>query len=148
MSNYSIWLIDRTLSGAATSDQSGPGRDGNENVLHIPQSSRTGTSLSDAFESYQNTCWRGMRQLFCRDAVGVFYSPNRMYSDFLVNFHVRMVNRPFLIIPLHLYPLSIYAMKINFYILLVPRFLIIQSQICIRLEIWLNLLSSLPIINV
>ena len=35
----SIWTIDRTLSGATTPGQSGPGSDGNEGVLHIPQSS-------------------------------------------------------------------------------------------------------------
>ena len=31
--------INETLSGAATPDQSGPGNDGNEGVLCIPQSS-------------------------------------------------------------------------------------------------------------
>ena len=35
MSNNTVWLI----SGATTSSQSGPGSDGNEGVLHIPQSS-------------------------------------------------------------------------------------------------------------
>ena len=40
--------IDKTLSGATTLGQSGPGSDGNEGVLHIPQrSSITGTSPSD-----------------------------------------------------------------------------------------------------
>ena len=37
MSNSSIWLIDRTLSGATTLGQSGPGSDVNEGVLYIPQ---------------------------------------------------------------------------------------------------------------
>ena len=42
----SIWPIDRTLSGATTLGQSGPGSDGNEGVLRIPQSSSiAGTSL-------------------------------------------------------------------------------------------------------
>ena len=31
-----IWLIDKTLSGATTSAQSGPGSDGNKGVLRIP----------------------------------------------------------------------------------------------------------------
>ena len=35
----SIWPIDRTLSNATTTGQSGPGSDGHEGVLHIPQSS-------------------------------------------------------------------------------------------------------------
>ena len=39
MSNSSIWSIDKTLSGATTLGQSGPGSDGNEGVLRIPQSS-------------------------------------------------------------------------------------------------------------
>ena len=49
----SIGLIDRTLSGATTPGQSGPGSDGNEGVLRIPQSSSiSGASLSDCFVSY------------------------------------------------------------------------------------------------
>ena len=39
MLNSSISLIDRILSGAITPDQSGPGSDGNEEVLRVPQSS-------------------------------------------------------------------------------------------------------------
>ena len=35
----SIWFIDRTLSGATTPGQSGPGSKGNEEVLHFPHSS-------------------------------------------------------------------------------------------------------------
>ena len=43
----SIWPIDRALSGATTQGQSGPGSDGNEGVLCIPQSSCiNGTSSS------------------------------------------------------------------------------------------------------
>ena len=38
MSNNSIRSIDRTLSGATTVGHSGPGSNGNEGVLHIPQS--------------------------------------------------------------------------------------------------------------
>ena len=42
--------MGRTLSDATTSCQSGPGGDGNEGVLHIPQSSSiTGASQSDYF---------------------------------------------------------------------------------------------------
>ena len=33
----STWLLDRTLSGATTPGQSGPGSDGNERVLHFPK---------------------------------------------------------------------------------------------------------------
>ena len=39
MSNNSIWPIDKTLSGANSCGQSVPGSNGNERVLHIPQSS-------------------------------------------------------------------------------------------------------------
>ena len=48
-----IWVIDRTLSGATTLGLSGPGSNGNEEVLCIPQnSSITGTSQSDCLVSY------------------------------------------------------------------------------------------------
>ncbi len=41
------------LSGATTPGQSGPGSNGNEGVLRIPQSSNTaGTSPSDCLVSY------------------------------------------------------------------------------------------------
>ena len=39
MSNSSILPIDRTLSGAITPGQSGPGSNGNEGVLYISKSS-------------------------------------------------------------------------------------------------------------
>ena len=48
-----IWPIDRTLSGATTPGQSGPRSNGNEEVVHIPQSSSiTGASPSDCLVSY------------------------------------------------------------------------------------------------
>ena len=52
MSNSYIWPIDGIPSGTITSGQCGPGRNGNEEVLHIPQSSRTGTPSSDGLVSY------------------------------------------------------------------------------------------------
>ena len=53
MSYSSIWPIDRTLSGATTSGQSGPGSDAHEGVLHIPQSSSINRALpSDYLMSY------------------------------------------------------------------------------------------------
>ena len=39
-----ITLIDRTLTGTTPLGQSGPGSNGNEGVLNILQSSRTGAS--------------------------------------------------------------------------------------------------------
>ena len=49
----SIWPIDRSLSGATTSNQSWTGSDGNEEVVCIPQiSCITGTSPSDCLVSY------------------------------------------------------------------------------------------------
>ena len=48
-----ILPIDRTLSGAPTQGQSGPGSDGNEGVLYIPQSSSIPETLpSDCLVSY------------------------------------------------------------------------------------------------
>ena len=42
----SIWPIDRTLSGVTTPSQSGPGSDGNEGILCIPQSSNITINLT------------------------------------------------------------------------------------------------------
>ena len=41
--------IDGTLTGTTTPGQSVPEINGNEGVLHIPQSSKTGVSLSNGF---------------------------------------------------------------------------------------------------
>ena len=50
----SIWPTDRTLSGATTLDQSGPGNDGNKGVLCIPQNSIiTGTSSWDCWTLFE-----------------------------------------------------------------------------------------------
>ena len=51
----SIWPIDRTLSGATTLGQSGPGSDGNEGVLCIPQSSSINLYLYTQTYIYINT---------------------------------------------------------------------------------------------
>ena len=49
----STWPVDRTLSSATTSSQSGPGSDSIKVVLRIPHSSSiTGTSQSDCLVSY------------------------------------------------------------------------------------------------
>ena len=49
----SIWPIHSTLSGATMPGLSRPGDNGNEGVLHIPQSSSiTGTSPSDCLVLY------------------------------------------------------------------------------------------------
>ena len=51
----SIWPIDRTLSGAIIPGHNGPGGDGNNEVFHIPQSSRIiEASPSDWLVSYQD----------------------------------------------------------------------------------------------
>ena len=69
MSNSSIWLTDRTLSGATTPGQSGPGSDGNKEVLRFSQnSSITGTSASDCLVSYPGE----VLPLYSNE-VGVFY---------------------------------------------------------------------------
>ena len=75
MSNSSIWPIDRTLSGTATPGQNGPGSNGNEEVLHIPQSSSiTRASPSGCLVSYLGHLLVGVLPL-CKDEVSVFYSP-------------------------------------------------------------------------
>ena len=73
----SIWPIGSTLSGATTPGQSGPGRDGNEGILCIPQSfSITGTSPSDSLVPYSGH-FLGGGLTTCREAVSLFYSPSQ-----------------------------------------------------------------------
>ena len=67
----SIWSINGTLIGITTLGQSGPGSNGNEWVLHIPQSSKTGASPSNGLVSHQDTHGGGVL-LLSRDAVSVF----------------------------------------------------------------------------
>ena len=72
----SIEPIDRALSGVTILSQSGPGSNGNEGVLCIPQSSSTaGTSPSDCLVSYPRHLLGGVL-LLCRGTVGVFYRPS------------------------------------------------------------------------
>ena len=67
-----------TLPSATTPGQSEPGSDGNEGVIHIPQSSSiTGASPLLFLVSYQDIRWEGILTL-CREEVGVFYSPSRL----------------------------------------------------------------------
>ena len=69
----SIWPIDRTLSGATNLGQGGPGRDGNEEVLHIPQICKAGASPSNGLMSYWRHSLVGILP-FCKNAVSIFYS--------------------------------------------------------------------------
>ena len=84
ISNNSTWPIDRTLSGATTPGQSGPGSDGNERVLQraLQSSSIPGVSLTIRLF---NVISRSLIVLFFlplyRDAVDVFYSPSRLGSS-------------------------------------------------------------------
>ena len=58
--------------------QSGPGSNGNEGVLCIPQiPSITGTPPSDCLMLYLGHSLGGGVLPLCRDAVSVFYSPSR-----------------------------------------------------------------------
>ena len=105
MSNNYIRPIDRVLSGATTLDMSGPWSDDNEWVFRIPQSfSFTGVSPSGCLALYlghslgavfvsashqtgldtrsmvrKDTRWGWGILPLCRDAVGVFYNPSRLW---------------------------------------------------------------------
>ena len=70
-----FYLTHTILSGATTPGWSGPGSNGNEGALHIPQSSKTGASPSDCLMSYPGHLlgWVDVL-LLSRDAVSVFYS--------------------------------------------------------------------------
>ena len=79
MLDSSIWPIDRTLSGATTSDQSEPESNGNEEVLCVPQSI-TVASPSDCLVTYPGHSLEGVLPL-CRDAVGLFYGPPLLWES-------------------------------------------------------------------
>ena len=73
--NISIWLFDGTLTGTTTPGQSGPGSNGHEGVLHIPQNFMTGaTPIRCILVPYQGQTLVRVLPL-CRNTVGVFYSP-------------------------------------------------------------------------
>ena len=73
------------LSCYTTLSQSGLGSNGNNGVLHIPQSSRiTGTSPSDCLVSYpRHSLWKGGIISLCKDLVCVFYSPSQLGKNTL-----------------------------------------------------------------
>ena len=58
----SIWPIDESLIGTTTTGQSGPGSNGNEVVLYIPQVFKTRTLPPDAAQYHTHDtpifCWR------------------------------------------------------------------------------------------
>ena len=72
MSDSYIRLIHRTLSGASTPGQSGPGGNANEGVFHISKISKSGNSQSDYLMSYP-VYSLSVSLPFCIDAVDVFY---------------------------------------------------------------------------
>ena len=55
--NISICRIDLTRTCTTTPGQSGPGGNGNEEVIHITQSSRTEALPSESLVSYQDAHW-------------------------------------------------------------------------------------------
>ena len=69
MWNSSIWLIDRTISGATTPSQSGLGSDVNEGVLCISQS----FSITEALQSDYLVSYPG-------HSLGWFYSSTEIQS--------------------------------------------------------------------
>ena len=91
MSNISIWLNNRTLSGATTPGQSEPRSNSNELVLHIPLSSSIiGTTPSYFLRHNEDTRWEGALLLF-RDAVYVFSSCSRLgykETESLIRVHI------------------------------------------------------------
>ena len=73
----SIWSKDRTLSDVTTPDQSGPGSYGNKRISASPKA----LALLEPHHQIvkypiQDTHWGVL--LHCGEAVGVFYSPNRL----------------------------------------------------------------------
>ena len=76
------------LSGATIPGQSGPGSNGNEGVLHIPQSSSITWNLTIRLFSVipRTLVGEGGFLPLCRGAIGVFYSPSRLGNIRLLDF--------------------------------------------------------------
>ena len=75
ISNVSIWPIDETLSGTTTPGQSVPENNGNERVLHIPHSSKTGASASVKVLSHTpDTHWHVGRGAYSSAEMHLVYS--------------------------------------------------------------------------
>ena len=86
--------IDGILTGTTTSGQNGPKNNGNEGVLYIHQSFRTGVSPSEGLVSYPgHSSWEGDILPLCRDAVGIFYSPD--WLEWLRKKKPRKIAEPF-----------------------------------------------------
>ena len=77
MSNGSIWPIDKTLSSASIPRQSGPGSNGNEEILRIPQGYTDWSLAIRLFNVISKILVWAVLPL-CRDAVGVFYSISQL----------------------------------------------------------------------
>ena len=71
--SWNVKPIDRTLLGATTPGQSGHGSYGNEGVLYISQSSKTGVLLSDSFVLYPEHTW-GRGQSYPSAGMQLVYS--------------------------------------------------------------------------
>ena len=80
----SIQPIFRTLSGATTPSQGGPGSYGNEGIHRIPQNSCiTEPHHQIVLESYPGH-WLEVGVLsLCSEAVGVFYCPSQLGKKIL-----------------------------------------------------------------
>ena len=68
-----VWPIDRTLLGATTPGQSGPGSDDNEAYSAFPKAPALLESHQQTFSVIPGYSLEGVLPL-CRDAVGIFYS--------------------------------------------------------------------------
>ena len=78
MIRYFYSALDGTLIDSTTSVQSGSGSNGNEEVFHIPQSSKTEASISDGLMLYSRHWGKeGVLPLW-RNAIDIFYNPSQL----------------------------------------------------------------------
>ena len=93
-----ISSIDRTLSGASTLSQSGLGSNGKQGVLCIPQSSKTGASLSDCFVSYPRhslsgcSSWQRRSQWILQPCTCRLGCEDKSLISFIINLNQRKSN--------------------------------------------------------
>ena len=102
MSDSCIWPIVKTLFGAPTPGQGGPGSDGNEEGSTSPK----GPALLNTYHQIVNVIFRTLVLPLSWNAVDVFYSPDWLAYISIMNVFVALNEA---------YPKKIFNKKVIFF---------------------------------
>ena len=94
-SNSSTWPINRTLSGATTPDRSGPGSNGNKEVLRIPPNSSITVALPLGELFYFTPVQRFSRCILrTQPTGGTRWYPGKWVRDWFKHSNKRYLHKP------------------------------------------------------